>query len=107
MQKSVYVYVVAYASGMCVWISGSVNMVVYVQASLAGMTKARHISCHWPSSRMKCQRSGVLQQRPFLRPWAVFPGPPPYQELSRGAGKLPDPGEESKAESEFPFGSPL
>ena len=80
---------------------------VCVQASVAGMTKARHIGCHWPSSGMKCQRSGALQHRSFLRPWAVFPGSPTHQELSQGAGKPPDPKEETKAESGFPFGSPL
>lgn len=102
-----YVYVVTCASGMCMWIAGSVNMVVCVQTSLARMTKARHIGYHWPSSRMKCQRSGALQNRPFLRPQAVFPGSRTRQELNQGAGKPPDPEEEPKAESDFPFGSPL
>lgn len=56
---------------------------------------------------MKYQRSGVLQHSPFPRSQAVFPAPPPHQELSEGTGKTPGLEEEPKAELDFPFGSPL
>lgn len=69
------------------------------------MTKAKHSSCHWLEDERSEVRGSPAQS--ILRPQAVFPGPHIHQELSQGTGKPPILEEEPKAESDFPFGSPL